>query len=171
MKEAIVKGHVEKWLKKRWRPMMPVPNGNIDFIVSVYYPRISCRWIANFEAVECKGTTSNVHRAIGQCLHYYIIYGCIPTYLAVPENYKQLKTLRRTAKFFNLPIGILLINSNGEISIERKPNGKARHFRLLKNEKGDLTNERDSDYKLHFSSVSTCRALQTSFKDSTFKHF
>lgn len=144
LKELIVKNYVKKWLEERWKkPVHIIHDGaDVDFLVwQLHLAPSFYLWLTHFEAMECKGTKSNVHRAIGQCLHYYWSYGRIPTYLAVPNDYKKLETLERVLKFFDLPIGILLVDSNGEVLAKMEAKGKKRYFKLFRNGKGNFINK------------------------------
>lgn len=137
MNETTVTNHVRNWLQKRWTRKIN-EDYYVDFLVSEM-SKPNLLWQMNFECVECKGTKSNVHRAVGQAMDYYLVHGCIPTYLAVPEDYKQLDLLERITEQFSLPIGILLARNDGEITIRRKAYGKIRCKMYFTNEKGELT--------------------------------
>ena len=115
---------------------------DVDFLVQQFHlePNFYL-WMTYFEMIECKGTKSNVHRAIGQCLDYYWSYGRIPTFLAVPNDYKKLETLERVLKFFDLPIGILLVDRDGKVLVKLEAKGKKRYFKLFRNEKGYFVNK------------------------------
>jgi len=154
LKESIVRDYINKWLEKRWKRTLKEKTSNVDFLIweSPIWglePVFSLSWLVYLEQIECKGTNSGVHRAVGQCMDYYFSNDCIPTYLAVPEDYKQLKTLEQLIKFFSLPIGILLVNNEGEISTKTEAKGKKRYFKLFRNEKGNLTNK-PAHPQLHF---------------------
>ena len=139
MKESTVKDLIIEWLEARWRKSIVHNELGVDFLVFQWSPTIFPTWIMGLEQIECKGTNSDVHRAIGQSLDYYFNSDCIPTYLAVPEDYKQLKILEQIMGFFSLPIGILLVDSQGKISVKREAKGKTRCCKLLEKKKGTLT--------------------------------
>lgn len=73
--------------------------------------------------VECKGTNANLDRAIGQCLRYYIKNRKIPIFLCVPEDYQELMTLRNLLHDLDLPIGLLIVEANKNIIIDRIAKG------------------------------------------------
>jgi hypothetical protein len=145
MKEPIVLETVREWLEKRWIDKASIIYGhgqNVDFLVSerLCLPRFERPWIVNYEQVECKGTDSDVQRSIGQCLDYFRVDGRIPTYVAIPEDYRQYAILERMIEYFKLPFGILSISDERVISKRKDAKGKIRWFGLFKNENGDLTN-------------------------------
>lgn len=141
MRESDVKGFIKRWLKQR---KMPFHEGVlVDFLLSEIYPPHktpnTLRWWITLEQIECKGTYSNFHRAIGQCLDYFLFYGRIPTYLAVPDDYKYLRHIEKILDYFKLPIGILVVNNRGEILTKRKAKGKIIWKKLVKNKEGGFT--------------------------------
>ena len=150
MREQIVREHIKKWLEKRWKQAVREDEKYVDYRLVELYPRERISpdetWLVNIEAVECKGTGSGVHRAIGQCLDYYMEYGCIPLYLAVPADYTKLSSLDRIMGFYDLPLGILTVNEEGEISVRRKAVGKKRYFKRFW--KGDHYTNRENYYQL-----------------------
>jgi ribosomal protein S27AE len=73
--------------------------------------------------VECKGSKSNLDRALGQCLRYYIKNKKIPLFLGVPEDYHQLDMLNRILNELNLPFGLLIVKTNGKIIVGKAPIG------------------------------------------------
>jgi len=143
MDEPVVVDTIKRWLEEKWKNRARVDCGqgqNVDFLVSeiLYLPWFNRPWIVHYEQVECKGTDSNVHRAIGQCLDYFWSYGRIPTYLAVPENFLQYETLERIIKYFKLPIGILSVNGDRVVSLRMTAPGKTRWFCTFANGEGTL---------------------------------
>lgn len=143
MEENTVKNHIKRWLESSWMRKAQVTYGggqNVDLLVNEirFLPWFDRPWIIDYEQVECKGTDSNIHRAIGQCLDYYLAYRKIPTYLAVPQDYEQLGTLERIIGFFNLPIGILLVDNDGLISKRREAKGKTRCLATFPGQAGNL---------------------------------
>jgi hypothetical protein len=153
LKELDVEECVRKWLEKRWKRKIDEHSPwGVDFLI--HKTSVFERSCIMYEQIECKGTKSNVHRAIGQCLDYYRIHGCIRTYIAIPKDYKQTETLEKILGFFSLPIGILLINNEGTVSLKRKASGKIRYFKLLENKKGDLV-VRSECYRLRAPSNSS----------------
>jgi hypothetical protein len=138
LKEEDVVRHIEIWLEARWKRKMSKDQSGADFLVMNYYKPFEFRkesldvdWILLLEQIECKGTNFSLHRAIGQCLDYYFNEGCVPTYLAIPEDYKRLRTLEELLMFFSLPIGILTVNDRGEISTRKEAKGKRRYLKFF----------------------------------------
>jgi len=96
-------------------------------------------WLIYYEQIECNGTYSNFQRAIGQCLYHFLLYGRIPIYLAVPDDYQHLQIIEKILDYFKLPIGILTVNNKGEILTKRETKGKIRWLKLYPSKEGALT--------------------------------
>ena len=71
-------------------------------------------------------------------MYYFLLYGRIPTYLAIPEDYKYLRIIEEMLDYFKLPIGILIVSNKGEVLTKRKAKGKIRWCKLFPREKGCL---------------------------------
>ena len=122
---------VEKWLKKRYPPPIEVSAGaEVDLIVNTFqrFWEEGKLIIKTHLQVECKRTDDHRDVAIGQCLRYYTDRKGLFTYLAVPEDYKQLKELEDILEFVNLPIGLLLAYYNGEVKVKREAKGEERSY-------------------------------------------
>lgn len=146
MKEADVVTHVKKWLRKNGKSFLTI--FYVDFLVF----RIEESWKIDIEQIECKGTDSDSNRAIGQCLKYYHMYDSIPTYLAVPRDYKFLVNLKQVIDFSKLPIGLLLVDELGQISMEKEANGRIRWHKLYHAKIEDSTLTYKSTHpKLHYA--------------------
>jgi len=158
LKEETVKAHVKRWLQKRWKLSLADNASNVDYVVCRLQPKPpEFRWWIYYEAVECKGSESGkgeTHRAIGQCLDYFISYGGIPTYLAVPEDYQQLKTLVRVIEYFHLPIGIIVVNVKGNIMMRKKAYGKKRYTRFVGSSETGYSAESFISAKTYFKTSS-----------------
>lgn len=79
-------------------------------------------------AVECKGHPSlrfKVHRAIGQCLNYTTESELrnVPCFIAIPKHFIFNNVMLKTLENHNLPIGLLTVTDNGEITILRRVKG------------------------------------------------
>jgi hypothetical protein len=148
LKEEIVTHYVKKWLQEHKQPILYENQKlGIDFLIGNFL--LVTHWAIYFCQIECKGTKSDIDRAVGQCLRYHHIYDSIPTYLAIPKDYRQLRDLQEVVEFFELPIGILLVDNEGKVTLKRKAKGKRRIYKFYQNEIGHLVN-RVIHPKLHF---------------------
>jgi hypothetical protein len=127
LNEPTVVNHIRKWLQETGRSYEE--DVGVDFLIREH---ASNDWLIDLEEIECKGTNSDFHRALGQCLDYYFFYDCIPTYLAIPKDYRQLEFLKQIIDFFKLPIGILLLDDTGKVTKEMETRGKTRCFKVYK---------------------------------------
>ncbi|MBS7624950.1 MAG: hypothetical protein QXS10_07120 [Candidatus Bathyarchaeia archaeon] len=64
---------------------------------------------------------SDYYSGLGRCLAYCIESGFAPTYIAVPEGHPYTDKLRRILDAINLPIGLIIVSSSGEVNIAVKP--------------------------------------------------
>jgi hypothetical protein len=80
--------------------------------------------------VECKKTKDDIERALGQCLHYYTIFGGLFTYLAVPDDFSKLGELQEIVSFVKLPIGLLLVRQDGGIETMKEAEGRETDLEL-----------------------------------------
>jgi hypothetical protein len=138
--------HIRKWLQESGKPF--VEDFAVDFLIRKYD---SNDWLVHYEGIECKGTRSDFHRAVGQCLDYHFVYDCIPIYLAIPRDYRSLEPLTQIIHSFKLPIGIMLVDESGHISRETEAKGKARYYKEYKGDHGYNTHK-PTHPKLHFDS-------------------
>ena len=74
--------------------------------------------------IECKGSYSNIDRAIGQCLRYHFEKHPRNLYIAIPEDHKQLQLMINIFDLYNLPVGIMTVSSNRQVMIARKTQNK-----------------------------------------------
>jgi hypothetical protein len=128
-----VKEIVEDWLEKsRTSPEIvgepPVAVENADVIV--YLPKDGEEKTAQFLhlQVECKKSKDDVADAIGQCLKYFTRWDSLLTYLAVPEDIKDLTKLECILQFVNLPIGLLVVSNDHKVEVRKKSEGKNSVF-------------------------------------------
>lgn len=73
-------------------------------------------------AVECKGHLSKrheVHRAIGQCLDY-MTFTKVSCFIAIPEDCVYKDVIVKTLENHRLPIGLLTVTDNGEVTVLRQ---------------------------------------------------
>ncbi|MDE1853278.1 MAG: hypothetical protein KGI38_05975 [Thaumarchaeota archaeon] len=80
--------------------------------------------------VECKGTQKDSSTAlewtdasIGQALRYLVKNvkdGPIPTYLGLPHDFYNLETLKLILAKLNLPLGLLIVSSDGTVDMCRQ---------------------------------------------------
>jgi hypothetical protein len=120
------------------------PSGMVClFLLSEVHPSpitpVTPDWLIYYEQIECNGTYSNFQRAIGQCLYHFLLYGRIPIYPAVPDDYQHLQIIEKILDYFKLPIGILTVNNKGEILTKRETKGKIRWLKLYPSKEGALT--------------------------------
>jgi len=140
MKEKEVVNLVKKWINSGHpERFMPSSDYGADILVlssEIFQQRYVSQDMLNkayftyHMQIECKGTYSNHHRAIGQCLEYFIKLKGIPTYLAFPRDYSRLEIVEKIIAHFNLPIGIMLVSENGAIDIKRIAQGKERSKKI-----------------------------------------
>jgi len=69
----------------------------------------------------CGLDLSECYRNIGQCVVYCVENGFVPTYIAVPEDYPHIGRLERILSMINLPIGLIIVSSSGEVKVTIKP--------------------------------------------------
>jgi hypothetical protein len=131
LNETTVVAYIKKWLQESSK--LFDEDFAVDFLIREC---ASNNWLMDYGAIECKGTKSNFHRALGQCLDYHFIYDCIPIYLAIPKDYRSLKNVKQILSFFKLPIGVLLVDESGKVSKEIEAKGKIRCFKEYQDELG-----------------------------------
>lgn len=78
-------------------------------------------------AVECKGHPAmrfKAHRAIGQCLEYKrgTAFDKVSCFIAIPRHFIYNNVILKTLEYYKLPIGLLTVDDNGEITIVRMGN-------------------------------------------------
>lgn len=106
---------IKKWLESKYIKGVGGAITYADVEVSVYDPLAQV--LKQTLQVECKGTSDDNDRAVGQCLRYYVEMKGLTTYLAVPSDYRYLQDVERVIKELNLPIGILIVDNHGEVSV------------------------------------------------------
>jgi hypothetical protein len=74
--------------------------------------------------VECKKTKDDIAHAIGQCLKYFTQWDSLLTYVAVPEDIKDLKKLECILQFMKLPIGLMVVSNDHKVEIRKEAEGK-----------------------------------------------
>jgi len=115
---------VKNWLKRQHPSPRRVAEGShADILLMTdYYEK---PLVTYHLQVECKGTEDNVDVAIGQCLRYYALSSLegLFTYLAIPEDFKQLVTLQAVLRLVTLPIGLLSVYNDGKVEIIKKAEG------------------------------------------------
>mgnify|MGYP001061004867 CR=1 FL=1 len=120
MKESEVVGYIKRWLHEKNKSILiDGTSGRYagpDFVVGAGG---SMNDQKPTEHIECKGEDSDIYKPIGQCL-YYCWVGKIPTYLAIPQNLPFIKELVGIIDYFNLPIGLLLVDEGGTVSTKKK---------------------------------------------------
>jgi hypothetical protein len=102
----------------------PVATEGADVIVYTPKEREGKTVYCFHRQVECKGTKNPVHEAIGKCLKYYTEWDGLLTYLAVPEDYKELRKLEVILEFMNLPIGVYIVHDNRKVEVKKEAKGK-----------------------------------------------
>lgn len=94
------------------------------------YPFDKDASISFLAQVECKGTQKDSSSAlewtdasIGQALRYFVKNGKsgqIPTYLGLPYDFYNLKTLVSIVENLNLPLGLLIVAADGKVEMVRQ---------------------------------------------------
>lgn len=120
LKESEVVDHVRRWLHENDKSILvDGTSGRYagpDFVVREGGSENNQK---PTEQIECKGEDSDIYKPIGQCL-YYRWDGKTPTYLAIPQNLPFIKDLTEIIDYFNLPIGLLLLDDEGTVSIKKR---------------------------------------------------
>jgi hypothetical protein len=120
LKESEVANYVRIWLHENNKSILADgTNGRItgvDFVVGIGVPKDDQK---PTELIECKGEDSDMYKPIGQCLSYRL-RGKIPTYLAIPQNLPFIKELIEIIDYFDLPIGLLLLDDEGKVSVKKR---------------------------------------------------
>jgi hypothetical protein len=120
LKESEVADHVRRWLHDNNKSILfDGTSGRctgVDFVVGPGNPQNSQK---PAEQIECKGEGSDIYKPIGQCLCYRW-EGRVPTYLAIPQNLPFIEELNEIIDYFNLPIGLLLLDDEGTVSIKKR---------------------------------------------------
>jgi len=135
MDEEAVVARVTAWTKHRY-PTCSVAREKVQFIdlsaisISGKLLTMEDKSLTEHVQIECKGTQKAksttmqlMYSALGQTLTYYITSDKIPTFLAVPTDYKKLETLKRVIEELDLPIGLLLVPEDGELLVMREARG------------------------------------------------
>jgi len=124
MKHKQVLTAVKTWIEKQYPHRLVSTREFVDLIVTTQEHTGEMFMVNTYLQVECKKTDDDMDKAIGQCLRYYTSSQGAPTYLAVPEDYTELKETQRVLEFPNLPIGLLLVHYNSEVMVLREARGK-----------------------------------------------
>jgi len=120
LRESEVANHIRRWLHENNKSILSDGTGGrytgVDFVVGAGSPKNNQE---PTELIECKGEGSDLYKLIGQCLSYRLS-AKIPTYLAIPENLPFTRKLVEIIDYFNLPIGLLLLDDDGTVSVKKK---------------------------------------------------
>lgn len=128
MEHDNVVASIKNWLESKYRRGVGGAISYADVEVSVYDPLTHV--LKQTLQIECKGTSDDNDRAVGQCLRYYLIAKGLTTYLAVPSDYRYLQDVEKVMNEFNLPIGILLVGNNGDVNVSREAIGQAIDLKI-----------------------------------------
>jgi hypothetical protein len=86
--------------------------------------------ILNYQLqIECKDSKYNGNKALSQTMNYYQNTFRSPeieglyTFLAVPDDYRDLEKILAKINEGGLPIGVLLVKHNGNIIIKKEAKG------------------------------------------------
>lgn len=130
MDEEVVIIHVMKWLEEAHKSLKNVqvnkgnPNLGPDIFVESFsnIPVDPEKDTYTIHAlIECKGSDADLDRALGQSLGYYVLFGKVPTYLAVPRNHFRFTFLKEIIETLDLPLGLIQVDENGEVNRDDKP--------------------------------------------------
>jgi len=144
MDEEDVIIHVLKWLEKAYASSSNIkvcrgsPNAGPDVYVESFSsvpvnPEKDTYTIHMI--VECKGSDSELDRALGQSLGYHVDYGQVPTYLAIPRSHFRFNYLKKVIEKLDLPLGLLQVDENGEVYKVREAKGELVTIKIM--EDGD----------------------------------
>lgn len=133
MDEEAVIIHVVKWLEEVYKSLQNVevrkgsPNLGPDIFVESFssIPVDPEKDTYTIHAlIECKGSDADLDRALGQSLGYYVLFGNVPTYLAVPRNHFRFNYLKEVIETLDLPLGLIQVEENGEINKVKEARGE-----------------------------------------------
>jgi|WetSurMetagenome_2_1015567.scaffolds.fasta_scaffold25844_2 hypothetical protein len=126
MKESEVEEIIDAYLKKEkaGKTFLGIRNYGVDRWQAPWEVKDSSILIGRTKdgiQIEIKGSNSNIDRTVGQCLRYHYENESLKIFIAIPEDHEKIDVMRQIFDHYNLPIGIMTIGKNREVTITRTP--------------------------------------------------